>query len=320
MSVRLPRARALAIAATACLAGAAAAPSPAAAIQGPPQTSIFAAGAYAIAHGGNAVDPAGANDWSCKPTAAHPRPVVLVHGTWANAYNDWAYLSPKLKASGLCVFALNYGGTNPKLGINATGPIKESGRQLGVFVDRVLAATGAAQVDLVGHSQGGMMPRAYLKWWGGADPADPAKNKVRALVSLAGSHNGVGRVEGRDHAKAMARATSLVPFIGQAAADQQAGSPFLKALDAGGQTQPGVVYTAIATRFDEIVTPWRSGHISDNRAGAEVHNITLQHGCPTNFADHINIVYGARALWFVKAALGLPRSRTPTCDVQLPVI
>ncbi|OEV22738.1 lipase, partial [Streptomyces nanshensis] len=39
------------------------------------------------------------------------------------------------------------------------------------------------QVDIVGHSQGGMMPRYYLKFLGGAP-------KVNALVGIAPSNHG----------------------------------------------------------------------------------------------------------------------------------
>src|SRR5438132_903822 len=48
---------------------------------------------------------------------------------------------------------------------------------------RALAATGAAKADLVGHSQGGMMPRYYLKFLGGAAHVDK-------LVALAPSNHG----------------------------------------------------------------------------------------------------------------------------------
>ena len=54
----------------------------------------------------------------------------------------------------------------------------DSAAQLEAFVDRVLAATGAAKVSMVGHSQGGMMPRYYIQFLGGA-------GKVDDLVGLA---------------------------------------------------------------------------------------------------------------------------------------
>jgi triacylglycerol esterase/lipase EstA (alpha/beta hydrolase family) len=93
--------------------------------------------------------PPGSNDWSCRPSAAHPYPVVLAHGTFGNMTDSWQALSPLLANDGYCVFALDYGGP-PGEQIQATGDIPTSAAQLGAFVDRVLDATGAAQVDVVG--------------------------------------------------------------------------------------------------------------------------------------------------------------------------
>jgi triacylglycerol esterase/lipase EstA (alpha/beta hydrolase family) len=105
-------------------------------------------GAYGYAHASATASPPGANNWSCRPTAAHPRPVILVHGTFADMSDSWQALSPLLYDNGYCVFALNYGSYNDSgaSGIYATGAIEQSAAQLGSFVDRVLAATGASQV------------------------------------------------------------------------------------------------------------------------------------------------------------------------------
>src|SRR5687768_3000886 len=119
---------------------------------------------------------AGANDWSCRPTATRPAPVVLVHGTFGDSKALLDRLSWRLKGAGYCVFALDYGR-------RATGPIEHSADQLRTFVERVRTATGAAKVSLVGHSQGGMMPRYYIKYLGGA-------SKVDDLVGLAPSNHG----------------------------------------------------------------------------------------------------------------------------------
>jgi triacylglycerol esterase/lipase EstA (alpha/beta hydrolase family) len=142
-------------------------------------------GIAGYAHASATASPPGANDWSCKPSAAHPRPVILVHGTFADMSDSWQALSPLLYDQGYCVFALNYGsyGGSGQFGIYATGNITQSAEQLSSFVNRVLKATGAGQVDLVGHSQGGMMPRYYLKFLGGAA-------RVRTLVGLAPSNHG----------------------------------------------------------------------------------------------------------------------------------
>ncbi|MEV7286418.1 alpha/beta fold hydrolase [Streptomyces sp. NPDC093252] len=246
---------------------------------------------------------AGWNDYSCTPSAAHPRPVVLVHGTFGNSVDNWLGLAPYLTQRGYCVFSLDYGQLPGVPFFHGLGPIDRSAEQLDAFVDKVLAATGAREVDVVGHSQGGMMPRYYLKFLGGAA-------EVNALVGLAPDNHGT----------TLSGLTKLLPYfpgaedlIGSAApalADQIAGSPFLTRLNAGGDTVPGVAYTVIATRYDQVVTPYRSAFLD----GPGVRNVLLQDLCPVDLSEHLAIgLFDRIAFHEVANALDPARARPTTC-------
>ncbi|WP_405139504.1 lipase family protein [Sphaerisporangium sp. NBC_01403] len=221
--------------------------------------------------------PAGANDWTCRPSAAHPRPVVLVHGTFENMALNWLKIAPVLKRNGYCVFALNYGGTQDAL-IQGTGDIARSADQLSAFVDRVLAATQTPEVDIVGHSQGGMMPRYYLKFLGGAA-------KVRRLVGIVPSNHGTG-LSGLVALGNLLGLTGPVTDACPACGQQIAGSAFLANLNSGGDTVPGVDYSVITTRFDEVVTPYTSAYLR----GAGVRNLLLQDACPFDLSAHVGVI------------------------------
>ena len=58
--------------------------------------------------------PAGSNDWECRPSREHPRPVILVHGLSASQGTNWSYMSPRIAAASYCLFSLTYGG-DPRL-------------------------------------------------------------------------------------------------------------------------------------------------------------------------------------------------------------
>ena len=232
-----------------------------------------------------------ANDFTCKPTAAHPYPVVLVHGTFGQQ-TDWSVLSPVLKASGYCLFSLNYGGSTPDNPIQGTGRIEDSAGQLATFIDRVRSASGASKVDIIGHSQGGMMPRYYLKFRGGA-------TRVHRLIGLAPSNHGTTASGILTLAQAIPGATQFLGALCPACTEQTAGSQFLQNLNAGGDTVAGVLYTVIETRYDEVVTPYTSAFLS----GSAVTNIRLQDRCFLDFVGHIAIITDANVFQYVKNAL-----------------
>ncbi|MEU9013995.1 alpha/beta fold hydrolase [Streptomyces sp. NPDC048479] len=220
----------------------------------------------------------GWNNYSCRPSTAHPRPVVLVHGTLGNAVDNWLALAPYLVNRGYCVFSLDYGQLPGVPFFNGLGPIDKSAEQLDTYVDKVLAATGASKADLVGHSQGGLMPRYYLKFLGGAD-------KVNALVGLGPDNHGTTLSGLANLLPYFPGAEDLLRAATPGLADQTVGSAFLTKLNAGGDTVPGVHYTVIATRYDEVATPYRSQFL----VGPDVRNVLLQDLCAVDVSEHLAI-------------------------------
>jgi triacylglycerol esterase/lipase EstA (alpha/beta hydrolase family) len=256
--------------------------------------------------------PPGSNDFSCRPSAAHPYPVILVHGTFENMSDNWQAASPLLANHGYCVFALNYGGASAASSVQGTGDIAASAGQLAAFVDKVLAATGAAKVDIVGHSQGGMMPRYYLKFLGGA-------NKVHTLVGLAPSNHGttIDGLTTLSQTLALAGATNAVLGSScESCVQQEVGSPFMTELNSGGDTVPGITYTVIETRYDEVVTPYTSAFLT----GPDVTNITLQNQCPLDLTDHLEISYDPVALTDMLNALDPAHPAQVPCMTVLPLL
>ncbi len=244
--------------------------------------------------------PPGVVNGPCTPPAAHPYPVVLVHGTGANANFSWQTLAPMLADAGYCVFALNYGANQYTADsgdhLFALDSVENSAAELASFVDTVVIPdTGAGQVDVVGHSQGGMMPREFIEHdWNCSSTAITTNAYGEQLCAMlpqldtTGAGDGAtcssdAQIEGASCVHMLvglapsnhgADAYGLVPLFEAlfgaytwtipeeagcpACGEQEAGNPFLTALNGPNgslEATPGVLYYVIESADDEIVTP-----------------------------------------------------------------
>jgi triacylglycerol lipase len=278
---------------------------------------------YNIASAGGALAnptgaPAGANDFSCKPSAAHPDPVVLVHGLGATMGDNWGTMSPLLADNGYCVFALTYGLDPGETAVGGLQPMEQSSAELATFVDRVLAATGAAKVDLVGHSEGTVMPQYYLKFRGGAAKV----NKYVALTPIyhGTTLDGVGNLVHALETSAPQLGGPVSAAIAVACGSCEeflAGSPFNQHLYADGvYAVPGVTYTTIMTKYDELVTPYTSGRLDAPNAT----NIVVQNQCPIDFAEHLAVAFDPTVAQDILNALDPAHPKPVPCRLVLPVI
>lgn len=234
------------------------------------------------------------DDWTARPTRNRPWPVVLVHGT-GSTNGDFQELAAELRADGWAVFV-------PSYGTRATRPIAESASLIDAYLAQVLAATGAEKLIVVGHSQGGLVLRHWMRFLGGAD-------KVAHVVQLSVPNMGttVGGIaspvlKSRWSEDIALRVAEMV--VGPVVHEMLVGSDYITALNEGPLLEDGVTYTCIATRSDSLVQPADSGFL---RAPADdparVHNMWVQDLEPHAVVLHENMPHDKRVRRLVIAAL-----------------
>lgn len=217
------------------------------------------------------------NDPTCKPAPEHPRPVVLLHGTGSNI-SDFKGMTKTLLEDGYCVWGETYGtggpsiqGIIPMIGGNAD--INESAHREAGFIDNVLAATGAEKVDLVGHSQGGLLTKLIIEKEGKAD-------KVERVVTMGAPFHGTDFNGLGAGLRGWITATPKFAewILATASTQQIRGSKFLEETNKLPDTHAGITYTSMYSPWDTTVTPHSTSWLEEV-PGADVANIDTAVAC-----------------------------------------
>ena len=164
-------------------------------------------------------------------------PILLVHGLACNRGN-WFWFKRRLRHRGYRVYTMDC--TPP------VARIAHYGSQIHDAVEEILGATGAPQLVLIGHSQGGLSIRAYLHRYGDA--------KVAKIITLGSPHLG----------------TFLAHLaIGLNAVDMRLKSAWLAELAGHETAVPDTAYrkfTCIFTYYDNLVAPQLNAVLPGSKA------------------------------------------------------
>lgn len=254
----------------------------------------------------------GFDDWSCKPSAAHPNPLVLLHGLGGNGPGNDSFLGPYLAAKGYCAYTLTYGQATPAIPVGGTVSVVQSSAEIEAFVDRVRQSTGAAKVDIVGHSEGGFQSIYGPKVRGYA-------GKVGKVVALAPPTHGTtfgGLVSVGDYLGLRPFVDQVLREFGCPACDEIiVGGSAVAKLTAGPIAQPGVKYTVIASRFDALVTPHETSFIRE----PGVKNQFVQDTCPLDPVGHVGLAFDPTVAQLVANALDPAHASTVLCGFGPPL-
>ena len=187
---------------------------------------------------------------------ANPGPVLLVPGYGGNVQSLQPLVAALRSAGRTAVIVQPVG--------DGTGDLQEQAEHLAEVADRVRDDAGAASVDVIGYSAGGVVARLWVRDEGGDEVA-------RRVLTLGSPHHGTSQAAlGAELAGGCPIACEqLVPE-----------SDLLRRLNAGDETPAGPLWATVRTTRDEVVTPVSSAALS----GAL--NIVIQGVCPSSTAAH----------------------------------
>jgi triacylglycerol esterase/lipase EstA (alpha/beta hydrolase family) len=199
-------------------------------------------------------------------SGASRAPVLLVHGTAENPRSEFSWTwEPALDKLGIpwCTVAL------PD---DAMGDIQTAAEYV-VNAIRTMHSRAGRRVAIIGHSQGGMLPRWVFRFW------PDTRSMVDDLIGLAPSNHGTFT--------AVPVCVTLCPASFH---QQKAGSEFVKALNSYQETFPGISYTVVYTHTDEVVTPNLSDSGSSSlHGGGQISNVPIQRICPFDVSEHLAV-------------------------------
>jgi triacylglycerol lipase len=185
-----------------------------------------------------------------------PGPILLVPGYGGNV-DSLQPLAAALRSAGRTAVIVEPVG-------DGTGDLRMQAEHLAEVAERVRDDAGAASVDVIGYSAGGVVARLWVRDDGGAEVA-------RRVLTLGSPHHGTSQAAlGAEFAGGCSDACEqLVPD-----------SDLLRRLNAGDETPAGPLWATVRSTSDQVVTPIDSAALS----GAL--NVLVQDVCPGSTAAH----------------------------------
>jgi len=163
--------------------------------------------------------------------------------------------------------------------------VSGNSKRLPAFVDGVLARTHARKVDVVTWSQGGLVTRYWLKYFGGAA-------HVRSLTSMS------GMIKGSPFQRTM---LALGACPSAKACDEMSDTgKRLHALNTPTEALPGIKYFNITTVTEENAFPYTTNLMS---GPGDYENLITQDQCPFDLVFHTTMPENAGVQSAVISAL-----------------